>query len=372
MQLNFLFFSLFFSCLCFNAFVRGAPHTRPPKGGGAAAAAAAAAAEAGFSPELLSQLLQSLTGDNSGEGSASMRAMLKGLAAELGSSGGPSSLKDSPLAGLFPEGLPSLQEMLGAFKEAPLGAAAAAGGSKGAPKGAPKGGSRKKGAPKEGAPGGPSLLEGLEGLMRLPGLQSAAEKIIKDSGVDGGLLESLRLLQQLQQQQHQQGGEVDIGELLSVFKTLSKTLESKGMHADELMQGFIGDPKLSPPPLKIPEALERLYKRNKAAPAAAAGAAGAAGETQEGGPPPVSLSQVRGFIEASPDALKEVSGGPTCSILVLLGGLAKAPLHAGIMLGLAEQYAARKETLRWHVVAGSHHAALSAAASLGFAPGINK
>ncbi|KAL8440681.1 hypothetical protein Emag_007829 [Eimeria magna] len=217
-------------------------------------------------------------------------------------------------------------------------------------KGSEKGG---EGTPEGLAGGGPSLPKGL---------QAMAERLLNESGEDGGLLQQFRALQAATS-----GGPTDLDGLTSAFKGLSEALKGQGTDISSLMSSILDDPLVQLPPVSPPPGLKKIYKR---------GLPRLFGDRQGTDiqrPPAVSLSVIQSSLATTSQALPPIEdgGGPPCHALVLSGALARAPLQAGAILGLVEQYKARRQTLRWDVVAGVNKAALSAVISLAFPPGEN-
>ncbi|KAL8424479.1 hypothetical protein Efla_003504 [Eimeria flavescens] len=201
------------------------------------------------------------------------------------------------------------------------------------------------------------------------GLQQLTEKVIESSGEDAGLLKHFRSLHALSAQ-----GLSDLGGLASAFKGLSAALEQQGTDLNSLMGGLLDGPLVEVPPLAVPASLRKRYKR---------GPLKRPFQDRQGTditrPPAVSLSVIRAGIATRTEQLPAAAAaaaagggrGGECHALVLSGALARAPLQAGALLGLVEQYKARKQPLRWDVVAAVNKGALSAAMSLAFPPGEN-
>ncbi|KAL8447289.1 hypothetical protein Emed_004500 [Eimeria media] len=330
----------------------------------AAAAAAAAGGDGGLdsgSPpsDFLAGLLESLGGGDVGAtggagGLPSMQALLEKLTQEFSnnnnnssSSSGSSSSEDEGLGLDGEEGLDG--DMLAKLmKELPSLAQSLHASQKGSKTG---GGHTPEGPAGEGSSSFPKEL------------QEMAERLLSESGEDGGLLQHFRALQAATSR-----GATDLDSLTSAFKGLAESLKEQGTDISSLMSSVFNDPLVQLPPVSPPPGLNKLYKRNLPRPF------GDRQDTDLERPPAVSLSAIKSSLATTTQELPsmgEKGGAPQCHALVLSGALARAPLQAGAILGLVEQYKARRQTLRWDVVAGVNKAALSAVISLAFPPGEN-
>ncbi|OEH74683.1 patatin-like phospholipase domain-containing protein [Cyclospora cayetanensis] len=268
-----------------------------------------------LSGDFISSLFQSFTNGKSGEGGFQeiLQKLAAGVDPEI-----PADFAEGPIEGLF-ENLPDMKEFM-------------------------------KNAKGKGGASAP---------LKTPALQSLVEKFMSDSGVDGGLLDRFKDLQQLTE------GPLDLKKLVSTFRSLSKTLKAHGTDMNALLEEVLGGAYAQVPPVAPPEEMKRLESSTSAQVLKDSLRADIVR------PQSVSLKTIRSSIGTFTEELPGVPTGPHCVALVLSGGIARAPLQAGAILGLAEQYAAREKALKWDVVAGVNKGALSAITSLGFRPGQN-
>ncbi|KAL8272980.1 hypothetical protein Esti_003148 [Eimeria stiedai] len=312
-------------------------------------AAAAAGGDGGIdsaSPpsDFLAGLLESLGGDGEAKGGAeglpSVQALLQKLTQDFSSSSSDEGVGLDAEEGSDPDLLAKLMKELPSLMQA----------SRAPQKDSKRGG---RGASGGLGGGGPSLPKGL---------QAIAEQMLSASGEDGGLLQHFRALQAATS-----GGPNDLDGLIAASKSVSESLKSHGADISSLMNSILEDPVVQLPPVSPPPGLKKLYKR---------GLPRLFGDRQDTDlerPPAVSLSAIQSSLATASQELPalEKGGDPHCHALVLSGALARAPLQAGALLGLVEQYKARRQPLRWDVVAGVNKAALSAVISLAFPPGEN-
>lgn len=264
-----------------------------------------------ISGDFLSEFLDSIKGIK--DGGSGMQEMMQKLALKMaGSAAG----EDIPSEAAF-EGFPELAKMMG--------------GSGGSP--------------------------GMGALSGSPAFQALAEKFLSEDGADGGLLKQFRELQTLSD------GPMDLDKLTSTFKGLSKALRERGTDMNALMEEFLGSSHINVPPVPPPKGLKHLYKKT------ASQIIPDSQGTDLIRPSVVSLSAIKNSIGTFSEQLPRPISGVKCQALILSGGVARAPLQAGAVLGLAEQYRARQMPLKWDVVAGVNKGAISAATSLSFSPG---
>lgn len=198
-------------------------------------------------------------------------------------------------------------------------------------------------------------------------LEELSRTLLRETGGDNGLLDVIDELQS------GADGSANIEDLAQTFSRLSDSLKSRGTSIDTLMDAFLNTPLARTDPLEIPEDIKVLYRKSKMSRGNSTNDDIVHIQPQRTNarnvvdPPFVDSSVIKNHMEMLhlPSPIKNAR----CYALILAGGSATAPLQAGAILGLAEQYKANKMPLKWDVIAAVNKAAISAAAGTLFGPG---
>lgn len=200
-------------------------------------------------------------------------------------------------------------------------------------------------------------------------LEELSRKLLRETGGDNGLLDVIDEIQK------GADGLTNIEEIAQIFSRLSDSMESRGTSIDTLMDAFLDTPLAVTDPLEIPKDMKVLYHKYETSHEAKI--SGDASHTQfrrtgmrnSVDPPFVASSVIKNHMDTLYQSLPSPTENAHCHALILAGGSATAPLQAGAILGLAEQYKANDMALRWDVIAAVNKAAISAAAGTLFPPG---